>query len=178
MSQSSRHQAVSGTELVHDPQTFVSGAPLETLARLRRSSPVAWVDEPATKELPAGPGYWLILRHHDVQSVLRDPATFSSAAGATQVRDPATPADLTYVQRMMLNMDPPEHSRLRRPLQKSFTVRAVTRLEEQIEAHVSGILDRALVGAGGTLDFAKDIAADLPLLTLPMSSGYQPKIDG
>ncbi|MEO6955917.1 MAG: cytochrome P450 [Antricoccus sp.] len=175
MSQSAPHQAASGTELIHDPQTFVSGAPLETLARLRKGNPVAWVEEPATKELPAGPGYWLILRHGDVQSVLRDPATFSSATGATQVRDPATPADLTYVQRMMLNMDPPEHSRLRRPLQKSFTVRAVTRLEEQIEAHVSGILDRALVGAGAALDFAKDIAADLPLLTLADVLGVPPE---
>lgn len=166
MSQSARHRAVDGTELVHDPQTFVAGAPLDLLARLRRNNPVAWVDEPATKELPAGPGYWLILRHGDVQSVLRDPAIYSSAAGATQVRDPATAADLSYVQRMMLNMDPPEHSRLRRPLQKSFTVRAVARLEEQIDAHVNGILDRALIGAGETIDFAKDIAADLPLLTL------------
>ena len=48
-----------------------------------------------------------------VQQVLKDPATFSSAAGGTQIRDPASATDLAYVQRMMLNMDPPDHSRLR-----------------------------------------------------------------
>ena len=70
--------------------------------------------EPALLGLPAGPGYWLVLRHTDVRAVLRDPRRFSSRLGGTQVRDPATPADLAYVRLMMLDMDPPEHSRLRR----------------------------------------------------------------
>lgn len=155
-----------GAAVFNDPATFALGAPMELLSQLRRSTPVAWVDEPATAGTAAGSGYWLVLAHHDVQAILRDPATFSSALGATQVRDPATPTDLAYVQRMMLNMDPPEHSRLRRPLQKSFTARAISRLTEQISSHVSDILDRALQGSGGVVDFAKDVAADLPLLTL------------
>jgi cytochrome P450 len=66
---------------------------------------------------------------------------------------------------MMLNMDPPEHTRLRRPMTHSFTMRAVQRLEQQIAGHVGRILDRALTKPG-IVDFAKDVAADLPLLTL------------
>jgi cytochrome P450 len=160
-------RATPGTELVHDPQTYVDGAPLDTLDRLRETDPgVVWVDEPPAPGFAGGPGYWLVLRHADVKAVLRDPATFSSYAGGTQVRDPATPQDLAYVRRMMLNLDPPEHSRLRRPVQRSFTVRAVARLEEQIAGHVGDILDRALTTPGETVDFARDVAADLPLLAL------------
>mgnify|MGYP000132535128 CR=1 FL=1 len=157
--------AAPGTERIHDPQTYVAGAPLDVLDTLREQSPIVWVDEPPAADFAGGPGYWLVLRHADVQAVLTDPATYSSHLGATQVRDPATAADLRYVQRMMLNMDPPDHGRLRRPLQKSFTARAVLRLEEQIAAHVSAILDKALV-YDEPVDFAKHIAADLPLLTL------------
>ncbi|WP_109507451.1 cytochrome P450 [Nocardioides speluncae] len=160
-------RAEPGTELIHDPQTYVEGAPLAVLDRLREADPgVVWVDEPAAPGFPGGPGYWLALRHADVKAVMRDAATFSSYAGGTQVRDPATPADLAYVRRMMLNLDPPQHSRLRRPVQRSFTMRAVARLEEQIAGHVADILDRALTTPGETVDFARDVAADLPLLAL------------
>ena len=169
-------RAAPGTELVHDPETYMEGAPLDVLDRLRDTEPgVVWVDEPPAPGLPGGPGYWLVLRHAHVKAVLRDPATFSSYAGATQVRDPATTEDLAYVRRMMLNMDPPEHSRLRKPIQRSFTMRAVARLEEQIAVHVGDILDRTRTSPGQVLDFAKDVAADLPLLTLADVLGVPPQ---
>ena len=165
-----------GTEVVHDPATYVHGAPLEVLDRLREQDPgVAWVEEPPAPGFDGGPGYWLVLRHADVKAVLRDADTYSSYLGATQVRDPAGEQDLAYVRQMMLNMDDPEHSRLRRPIQRSFTVRAVARLEEQIHGHVRDILDRALTSPGQVLDFAKDVAADLPLLTLADVLGVPPQ---
>jgi cytochrome P450 len=154
------------TDVLHDPRTYETGVPFDVLRRLREEQPVTWVEEPPLLGLPGGPGYWLVTRHADVESVTKQANLFSSWLGATQVRDPATEEDLQFVRRMMLNMDPPEHSRLRRLLTRSFTARAVARLEDQIRAHVTGILDRMLVGDGGELDFAKDVAADLPLLTL------------
>ena len=79
--------------------------------------------------------------------VLKDPATFSSAARGTQIRDPATAEDLRYVQRMMLNMDPPEHSRLRRhggPLVHPARGRRTGgRASPQ---HAAAIVDRMLAG--------------------------------
>ena len=105
------------------------------LAELRREHGVVRVEEPEQLGWPEGPGYWLVLRHPDVVRVLRDPKTFSSWLGGTQIRDPATPEDLAFVRRMMLNMDPPEHSRLRRMLAKSFTPRAIGRLSRQIAGH-------------------------------------------
>ncbi|HYK31750.1 MAG TPA: cytochrome P450, partial [Streptosporangiaceae bacterium] len=73
---------------------------------------------------------------------------------------------LGYVRQMMLNMDPPDHSRLRRLLGRSFTPRAVGQLESRIRDHARAICDLAFTGSAGECDFAKDVAADLPLLAL------------
>jgi cytochrome P450 len=156
------------TDVVFDPATYVEGVPFDALARLRRECPVAWVDEIPVLGWPAGPGFWLVLRHGDVESVMKQPRLFSSWLGATQIRDPATPAALGYVRSMMLNMDPPAHSRLRKLLARSFTPRAVTRLEERIRGHARALVQKTLNGphGSGVCDFAKDVAADLPLLTL------------
>ena len=154
------------TEVVFDPATYVDAVPYDALARLRRDSPVVWVDEIGVLGWPAGPGFWLVLRHADVESVMKQPRLFSSWLGATQIRDPGTQGALGYVRRMMLNMDPPEHSRLRRLLARSFTPRAVAQIEERIRWHARALCDRAFAGQRGECDFAKDVAADLPLLTL------------
>src|SRR5258707_6039024 len=154
------------TRVVFDPETYVTGVPYDALAGLRRRSPVAWVDEVPVLGWPGGPGFWLVLRHADVESVMGRPALFSSCLGATQTRDPATADALGYVRRMMLNRDPPEHSRLRRLLTRSFTPRAVARLEQRIREHARALCARMLAGPRGECDFAKDLAADLPLLTL------------
>ena len=170
------------TRRVHDPGSYTSGVPLGDLAILREQYGVVPVAEPAMPGWAAGPGYWLVLRHEDVDRVLKDPATFSSALVGTQVRDPATEEDLAFVRRMMLNLDPPEHSRLRKMLARSFTPRAVARLEDQVRGHVHGVVDRMLAsgadgthGTQGTCDFAKDVAADLPLLTLADVLGVPPE---
>jgi cytochrome P450 len=153
-------------EVVFDPATYVAGMPYEALARMRREHGVVWVDEVPVLGWPGGPGFWLVLRHADVESVLRRPRLFSSWLGATQIRDPATPAALSYVRSMMLNMDPPDHSRLRRLLARSFTPRAVDDLTGRIGAHAAAICDRVFAGRSGECDFATEVAADLPLLAL------------
>ena len=70
---------------------------------------------------------------------------------------------LAFVQRMMLNQDPPSHTRLRRLLTKSVTPRAVAKLEDGISERAKLIVDR-VVPTGHT-DFARE-AAELPLMTL------------
>jgi cytochrome P450 len=137
---------------ITDPDTYVRGVPYDELARLRRASPVVRVDD-----------FWAVLRHADVRRVLRDPGLFSSQLGGTQIRDPATSSDLAYVRRMMLNMDPPEHGRLRGLLTRAFTPRAIAKLTERIETSARDLV--AAVAGRGSGDFAK-VAADLPLLTL------------
>ncbi|GAA1958832.1 cytochrome P450 [Amycolatopsis minnesotensis] len=137
---------------ITDPNTYLRGVPYDELARLRHASPVVRVDD-----------FWAVLRHADVRRVLRDPDVFSSQLGGTQIRDPATDGDLAYVRRMMLNMDPPEHGRLRGLLAKAFTPRALAKLTEQIETRARELV--IAVAGRGECDFAK-VAADLPLRTL------------
>jgi cytochrome P450 len=153
----------AGPAMIMNPDTYVQGVPYMALAELRRDSPLVWLEEPAVDNWPAGPGFWAVLRHADVRNVLRHPEVFSSQLGATQIRDPATPEALAYVRRMMLNLDPPEHSRLRGLLNRAFTPRAIARLEEQIGGWARDLVSG--VAADGEADFAK-VAADLPLLTL------------
>jgi cytochrome P450 len=156
---------MSDTQVVFDPETYVTGVPFDTLARLRREHAVVWVDETPVLGWPGGPGFWLVLRHADVEAVVKQPALFSSARGATQIRDPATPEALRYVRKMMLNMDPPEHSRLRRLLTRSFTPRAVSQLEDRVQAHARSICRAAFINRNGIVNFPK-VISDLPLLTL------------
>ena len=111
------------------PATYAAGVPYDTFARLRAETPVTRVSEPAVGPWPAGPGNWAVFRHADVNHVLRSPDLFSSNLGATQIRDPDTPEDLAFVRAMMLNQDPPDHSRLRRIVAAAFTPRAVRALE-------------------------------------------------
>ncbi|RZS43298.1 cytochrome P450 [Herbihabitans rhizosphaerae] len=160
-------------DTIIDPDTYTRGVPHDLLTALRRDSPVIRMPEPAVEHWPEGPGFWAVLRHADVKQVLRTPAVFSSQLGATQIRDPATPEALTYVRRMMLNLDPPEHSRIRGLLTKAFTPRAIARLENKIERWAHELV--AAVAPRGECDFAKDVAADLPLLTLAEIFGVPPQ---
>ncbi|WP_067475328.1 cytochrome P450 [Actinomadura hibisca] len=143
------------------PATYASGVPYDAFRRLRAESPVAWIPEPAVGPWPPGPGYWAVFRHADVKHVLRTPADFSSHLGATQIRDPDTPEDLTFVQEMMLNQDPPDHSRLRRIVAAAFTPRAIRALEATIADRAHSLIS----DAHGVVDFV-EVAADLPVWTL------------
>ncbi|MCB1846576.1 MAG: cytochrome P450 [Halieaceae bacterium] len=154
-------------ERLYDPLRYEQGVPTHELAALREQHAVLWVEEHVLPQWPGGRGFWLVLRHAECMQVLKTARIFSSQLGATQLRDPATPEDLAYVQQMMLNMDPPEHTRLRRLLINAFNSKAIIQLEQQINDHARHILDRVIGAATeGECDFVKDIAADMPLLCL------------
>ena len=153
----------SDTAAIVNPDTYVTGVPHEAFTRLRAESAVVWMDEPALPPWPAGPGFWGVLRHAEIKEVMRNPRVYSSYLAATQIVDPPDEAALEFVRQMMLNQDPPQHSRLRRMLGRAFTPKAIARLEERIDGWarelVAGVADR------GECDFA-EVAADLPLRTL------------
>lgn len=138
--------------VINDPETYVRGVPHEVLSSLRAESAVVRVDD-----------FWAVLRHAEARQVLRNPQLFSSTLGGTQIRDPLTAEDLRYVRRMMLNMDPPDHPRLRGLLARAFTPRAVARLTDRITVWADDLV-AAVQGDGGA-DLAKQLA-DLPLLVL------------
>lgn len=152
---------------VFTPTAYDGGFPHETFTALRSSAPVRWTSESLTSEYPAirapGPGFWAVSRYQDVGRVLRDPGTFSSHRGGTFIVD-SPPEALALQQEMMLNQDAPDHSRLRRIINRAFTPRAVERLRPGIEASTAEILDAS--ANKGHVDLVDDIAAELPLMTL------------
>ncbi|SMD18462.1 cytochrome P450 [Kibdelosporangium aridum] len=148
---------------VFDPRVFAQGVPHAAFQELRDTAPVSWQDEHAVLDWPAGPGYWAVTRYADVRQVLRTPEVFSSWLGATQIRDPE-PDDLAFIRRMILNMDPPEHQRLRKIVAAVFTRRRLEQSAAEITARASALLSS--VGSRGSCDLPVDVTDDFPLLNL------------
>jgi cytochrome P450 len=148
---------------VFDPRTFGRGVPHDDLRLLRDSDPVSRQDELEVGIWPAGPGFWAVTRYADVRHVLRSPADFSSSLGATQIRDP-DPADLPFIRRMILNMDPPEQVRLRTLVTGAFTRRRLERFAGEIRERAATLLRAA--AARGHCDLPRDVTDDLPLQNL------------
>jgi cytochrome P450 len=146
-----------------DPRVYERGIPYGDFARVRETAPVSWQEEPAILGWPAGPGFWAVTCHADVAKVSRTPATFSAQLGATQLRDPE-PEDLDFIRQMMLNLDPPEHSRLRKIMNAGFTPAGVRRMVPIVERYAAEVVDT--VAPLGECDLADEVAADFPLLTL------------
>jgi cytochrome P450 len=148
---------------VFDPRVFAAGVPHERFRQLRDTAPVSWQREPEVLDWPAGPGFWAVTRYADVRQVLRTPEVFSSWLGATQIRDPE-PDDLAFIRRMILNMDAPEHLRLRRLVSAVFTRRRLERSAARIAERAATLLD-AVADRGGC-DLPVDVTDDFPLANL------------
>ena len=139
---------------LYDPDTYAQGVPHDVFALLRREAPVFRQAE------PAGGFYWAVTRYRDVVAVSRDHATFSSGRRGALLNDPPD-ADLAGQQLMLLNMDPPRHTKLRGQVNRGFTPRMIGLLSERVRGLCAGILDE--VAERGECDFVRDVAAELPL---------------
>jgi cytochrome P450 len=148
---------------VFDPRVFARAVPHKEFRTLRDTDPVSWQPEPEVLGWPAGPGYWAVARHADVRHVLRTPELFSSWLGATQIRDPDA-GDLDFIRRMILNMDPPEHNRLRRIVTAVFTRRRLERFAGQITGRARALLGN--VAPRGSCDLPAEVTDDFPLANL------------
>jgi cytochrome P450 len=152
-------------------RTFLSGPPHGAFDSLRAAGGIAWHDEPpfaaqaggtALLQFVDSPGFWAVTSHELVTEVDRDQARFSSRLGGTSMPS-VTEDSLAIFRQMMLNMDPPEHSRLRRILQPIFTPRTVERLRTSIEDNATEILGDL---GGGEFDLVTSVAAEMPLRVL------------
>jgi len=139
-----------------DPGNFVAGVPHEWFALLRKEAPVYWHPDPDGQS----EGFWAVTRFDDCVGVNRDYEHFSSAAKTSLFSD--FDEELIEQQRMMMvNMDPPMHTRYRRLVSKGFTPRMIRDLEAKVVVATDAILDS--VCEQGTADFVEQISAELPL---------------
>ena len=141
-----------------DLDAFQRGEHHEMFRRLRAEEPVSW------HELPDGKGFWNVVTHADVTRVNRDSALFSSELegvnGFYNVGERAASAgELRGL--MLLETDPPKHTRYRKLVNKGFTPRMIGLLEQYLTHRTTLIIDEVI--EKGSCDFVTDVAAELPL---------------
>ncbi len=101
--------------------------------------------------------FWQVFRYDDVQRVLSDYTSFSSAfGGGGQGRDPLSSS--------LISMDPPRHRQLRNLVTQAFTPRSVAQLSERITAIINALLDQ--VAARGHMDIVDDLSYPLPVIVI------------
>lgn len=132
--------------------------PHPLFSRMRKERPIHWNSRYRA---------WIVTRHADVLRGLRDPGLSSDRVGALLQSAPPDTAGrhaLELLSGWMVFKDPPDHTRLRKLVSKSFTSRAVTHIQERIDGIVSDLLDRC--EAQGRFDLVEDIAFPLPTMVI------------
>ena len=132
--------------------------PLGFFARLRESRPVAPVPMPNYGRA------WVVTRYEDVRAVLTDPRMSKDVhrwPGGGRSR----PSEATGVSAHMLHADPPDHTRLRRSVQKEFMPRRAA-LRPRAEEIAAGLLDEMAAERGEVIDLLGAYARPLPIAVL------------
>jgi cholest-4-en-3-one 26-monooxygenase len=146
-----------------DPEIYTARVPAGELAELRRAAPVWWVTQRRGSAGFDDEGYWAVTRHADVIAVSKAPDVYSSEENTALIRfKEGIPRESIEMQRIiLLNMDPPQHTKLRGIVSRGFTPRAIGNLRETLDQRARRIVATAL--ESGTGDFVEDVARELPL---------------
>ena len=159
-----------------DPDLYAERLPTEELAELRRTAPVWWNDQPHGAEAFGDSGYWLLTRHREVREVSLRDDLFSSAANCIVPRYPDAEAGRGQIgagRFSMINMDAPQHTRMRKIVARGFTPRAVDRLRSELSQAALRIAENA--AAAGSGDFVRQVSAELPLYAIAGLLGVPPQ---
>jgi cytochrome P450 len=151
------------------PDRFASGHPFAQYRWLRENAPVFWHEE------PNGPGFWAVTRFRDVYDVDRNFQAFSSEP-TIMIQDPLQ--ELPFGgYKMMLMMDPPQHTAFRKLIRAEFTVPTAQELNPRMQALARQIVDAVI--EKGECDFVNDVAGEMPsyviaeILGLPLDDGRE-----
>ena len=133
--------------------------PFPLLARLRAEQPVCRVT------LPDKTPVWLVTRYEDVKTLLTDERFAKSRYNALtpeQLRkQPWVPPMFRPLERTMIDLDPPDHTRLRQLVHQAFTPRLIERMRERVQTLANELLDA--VSRKGEMDLIRDYALPLPM---------------
>lgn len=146
-----------------DPDLYATRLPLAEFAELRRTAPVWWNPQPHNTAGFRDDGYWVVSRLEDVKAVSRDSELFSSREKTAIIRfdENMTDDSLEANRLVLLNMDAPQHTKLRRIVSKGFTPRSIAKLEDTLRDRAEKIVSEAKKKGSG--DFVVDVACELPL---------------
>lgn len=146
-----------------DPDLLAERLPLEEFAELRRTAPVWWNEQPNRCGGFDDGGFWVVSRHADVKEVSRRSDIYSTWENTAIIRfnDSMTRDQIEMQRFIMLNMDPPQHTKVRQIVQRGFTPRAINGLKAALQERAEHIVAEARTN--GTGDFVTDVACELPL---------------
>jgi cholest-4-en-3-one 26-monooxygenase len=149
-----------------DPDVLMRGVPVAEFAQLRKTAPVWWNEQPPGATIFDDGGFWVISKHQHVKDISRDNEAWSTNAKGVVMRLPedVTADQLEVTKALLINHDPPEHTRLRKLVSRLFTPRAVAVLEEKLARAAHDIVGAAAEKDTG--NFVDDIAMRLPLLAI------------
>jgi cytochrome P450 PksS len=140
------------------PEALANSYPL--FKRMRSEDPVHYSESL---------GYWILTRYVDVEAALRDErlssnrkALFINNLGSLDVKEIQNFLDLT--SNMIVDTDPPEHTRLRKLANPGFTTRAIESWRSIIQNTTDRLLDR--VQNHGGMDVVSDLARPLPAIII------------
>jgi cytochrome P450 len=140
-----------------DAEVHRSGLALDVFKRLRRDSQVRW----NTSRGAWGP-FWSITRHEDIIEISRNPTIFSNCFDFKIV--PAKSDESILYEQMgktLLNLDPPQHMRLRRLVTDGFAPRLIRSQESEIRMIIRAVVND--VCERESCDFSLDVAAKVPI---------------
>jgi cytochrome P450 PksS len=133
--------------------------PFPLLARLRAEQPVCRIT------LPDKTPVWLVTRYEDVKTLFMDERFAKSRYNALtpeQLRkQPWVPPMFRPLERTMVDLDPPDHARLRQFVHKAFTPRLIEQMRERVQTLANDLLDG--VARKGELDLIREYALPLPM---------------
>ena len=137
-----------------DPEIYAERIPVEEFAELRASAPIWWNEQAPGKGggFHDG-GFWAITKLSDVKEVSRRSDVFSSFENGVIPRfhDDMERENIDVQRFVMLNMDAPHHTRLRKIISRGFTPRAVGRLQDELNARAQKIAETAAAAGTATL---------------------------
>ncbi len=120
---------------------------------------------------------WLITRYDDVLNVLKDERFAKDRRNAMTPeqlkKSPWVPSMFKPLERNMLDLDSPDHSRLRSLVHKAFTPRMVEQMRDQVQDLTNQLLDA--VEPKGRMDLIADFALPLPLTVIGQILGVPAK---
>ncbi len=126
---------------------------------LRRERPVAFFAEGDTSFETPGEGYWALTRYDDVMTASRNPSVFCSSEGATAIAN--MPEEARNFFGSMINLDDPQHVRLRGLVAKAFTPAHLGRVEADVKVAARRVVNEVI--ERGECDFVTDLAAPFPI---------------
>jgi len=155
------------TTPIHHPDNFKHGVDYDHFARLRASNPIFKLEHSAYPD-----GYWNLVRHEDVSYVSRNYQLFSSRPHPFLDAEEGNSMDEAELD-FLISLDPPDHTKMRKIINRGFTPRRIKDLESKIQATVDGLIDKVANQPG--CDLVSDIAVELPLQVIADLVGVPPE---